>query len=376
MKKIKIIGIILAVFLGIGIIGSLGNEENIQQPETSSYSDEQITENNNLNSNSTEKSENKSTITTTTTATTTITTKETTKTNAPVGSGSAKPVQSSKLPVYSGKPYVAINNNIPNFSSAELTTKAYEKYSPLDSLGRCGVATASCGKEIMPGANEERGSISSIKPSGWNQAKYNGISGGYLWNRCHLIGWQLSAENANRKNLITGTRYMNINGMLPFENMVADYIKETGNHVAYRVTPIYQGNNLVCSGVQIEAYSVEDNGEGICFNVYCFNVQPNITINYANGSSSDGSTTTTTTKKVTTTKKETTTKKVTTTKAPTTTKKTTTTKYQEPQGGYVWIPKSGSKYHSHSGCSNMKGPSKVTEAEAKSLGYTRCSKCW
>ena len=124
-----------------------------------------------------------------------------------------------------------------------------EKYSSLDSLGRCGAALASCGKEIMPGANEERGSISSIKPTGWIQKSYSGISGGYLWNRCHLIGWQLSAENANRQNLITGTRYMNINGMLPFENMVADYIKETGNHVAYRITPIFEGNNLVCSGV-------------------------------------------------------------------------------------------------------------------------------
>ena len=143
----------------------------------------------------------------------------------------------------------------------------------------------------MPGANEERGSISSIKPSGWNQAKYDGISGGWLWNRCHLIGWQLSAENANRENLITGTRYMNISGMVPFENMVADYIRETGNHVAYRVTPVYIGNNLVCSGVQMEAYSIEDDGEGIEFNVYCYNVQPGIKINYADGSSSSSSST-------------------------------------------------------------------------------------
>ena len=154
----------------------------------------------------------------------------------------------------------------------------------------------------MPAENEERGNISSIKPSGWNQAKYDGISGGWLWNRCHLIGWQLSAENANKQNLITGTRYMNINGMLPFENMVADYIRETGNHVAYRITPIYNGNNLVCSGVQMEAYSIEDSGEGIEFNVYCYNVQPGININYADGSSSSensGSTTTETQKPTT-----------------------------------------------------------------------------
>ena len=196
-----------------------------------------------------------------------------------VGSGVAKAVDPSSLPAYSGTAYTIVNDNQPNFSSAELTTQGYEKYSSLDSLGRCGVALASCGKEIMPGANEERGSISVIKPSGWIQAKYDGISGGYLWNRCHLLGWQLSAENANRQNLITGTRYMNINGMLPFENMVADYIRETGNHVAYRVTPIFEGNNLVCSGVQMEAYSIEDEGESICFNVYCYNVQPGITIN-------------------------------------------------------------------------------------------------
>lgn len=202
-----------------------------------------------------------------------------------VGTGTAVVVSPSSLPAFSGAAYTVVNENQPNFSSSELTTKGYEKYSSLDSLVRCGVALASCGKEIMPRANEERGSISSITPSGWKQAKYSGISGGYLWNRCHLIGWQLSAENANRQNLITGTRYMNINGMLPFENMVADYIRETGNHVAYRITPIFEGNNLVCSGVQMEAYSIEDEGDGICFNVYCYNVQPEITINYATGDS-------------------------------------------------------------------------------------------
>lgn len=310
----------------------------------------------------------------------------TTLSSSPTGSSDAssqEKITPSNIPVYSGKAYTIVNNNKPNFSSSELTTNAYEKYSPLDNLGRCGPAIASCGKEIMPAENEERGNISSIKPSGWNQAKYDGISGGYLWNRSHLIGWQLSAENANKQNLITGTRYMNVEGMLPFENMVADYIKETGNHVAYRVTPIYQGNNLVCSGVQMEAYSIEDNGDGICFNVYCFNVQPNITINYANGSSSASSqnepttttskptTTTTTQKPTTTTQKPTTTQKTTTT-----TKKTTTQSYNDNQGGYVWIPNSGSKYHSHSGCSNMKNPSKVTLSEAKNLGFTACSKCW
>lgn len=204
----------------------------------------------------------------------------------PVGTGTATPVDADGLPAFSGQPYVTVNNNTPNFSSSELTTVGYEKYGNFDSLGRCTAAVASCGKEIMPKQDEKRGSISDIKPTGWIQAKYDNISGKYLYNRCHLIGWQLSAENANRQNLITGTKYMNVSGMLPFENMVADYIKETGNHVAYRITPIFEGNNLLASGVQMEAYSVEDNGKGICFNVYCFNVQPDITINYTDGSSS------------------------------------------------------------------------------------------
>lgn len=263
--------------------------------------------------------------------TTKETQKETTTTTASVGTGTAKPVSSSDIPTYSGTAYVAINNNQPNFSSKELTTSAYEYYSNLDSLGRCGVAIASCGKEIMPKDGEERKSISNIKPTGWVQAQYDCVSGKYLYNRCHLIGWQLSAENANNKNLITGTKYLNTSGMLPFENMVADYINETNNHVAYRVTPVYKGNNLVATGVQIEAYSIEDNGDGICFNVFCYNVQPGVTIDYLTGASYLASTTTTkaptTTKKqeTTTTKQETTTKKQETTKQETTTKKTETT---------------------------------------------------
>ena len=191
----------------------------------------------------------------------------------------------ASLPSYSGVAYAIVNNNRPLFSAAELTTEAYESYLPLDELGRCREALASCGLEIMPAEDEERGSISSVYPSGWVQAKYDCVSGKYLYNRSHLIGWQLSAENANKSNLITGTRYMNVEGMLPFENMVADYIRETGNHVAYRVTPIFVGDELVCRGVQIEAYSIEDEGEGICFNVYCYNVQPGVVIDYATGES-------------------------------------------------------------------------------------------
>lgn len=188
------------------------------------------------------------------------------------------------IPEYAGKPYAYINNNIPFFTEEDLTTTSYEKYSKLDSLGRCGAAIACIGKDIMP--TEERGAIGSVKPSGWNTVRYQGIDGNYLYNRCHLIGYQLSGENANEKNLITGTRYLNVEGMLPFENMVAEYVEETNNHVLYRVTPIFEGDNLLASGVLIEAKSVEDNGKGIQFNVYCYNVQPGIVIDYITGESS------------------------------------------------------------------------------------------
>lgn len=193
-------------------------------------------------------------------------------------------VNLSKIPDFTGKPYVVINKNVPGLKHSDRTSTYFEKYSKLDSYGRCGVAFACLGTETMP--TEERGSIGSVKPSGWQTVKYDCVDGKYLYNRCHLIGFQLSAENANEKNLITGTRYLNVDGMLPFENMVADYIKETGNHVLYRVTPIFSGTELVARGVQIEAFSVEDNGDGISFNVYCYNNQPGITINYKNGNSS------------------------------------------------------------------------------------------
>lgn len=188
------------------------------------------------------------------------------------------------IPAYSGKPYITINDNVPKFLDSDLSISSYEYYSDLDELGRCGVAYACVGTDLM--STEERENIGSVKPTGWHTIKYNVVDGNYLYNRCHLIGYQLSGENANIKNLITGTRYLNVDGMLPFENMVADYVKETNNHVMYRVSPIFEGNNLLVSGVQIEAKSVEDNGEGILFNVYCYNVQPNIEINYATGDSS------------------------------------------------------------------------------------------
>lgn len=189
----------------------------------------------------------------------------------------------NNLPAYSGEAYVELNDNVPSFSKKDMTTKAFEKYSELDDLGRCGAAYANVCRETMP--TEERGNIGMIKPSGWQTVKYDNVDGKYLYNRCHLIGYQLTAENANEKNLITGTRYLNIEGMLPFENMVADYIDETDNHVLYRVTPIFKGDNLLASGVQMEAYSVEDKGKGVSFNVYCYNVQPGIEINYSDGTS-------------------------------------------------------------------------------------------
>lgn len=195
---------------------------------------------------------------------------------------------SGNIPAYSGSPYVELNGNKPQFTKSDYTTESYEKYGELDSLGRCTVCISSIGYDLMP--TEKRGEIGMIKPTGWHTVKYDCVDGKYLYNRCHLIGFQLTAENANKRNLITGTRYLNVVGMLPFENMVADYVKEMHSvgknyHCLYRVTPIFTGNNLLADGVQIEAYSIEDNGKGICFNVFCYNVQPGVIINYATGES-------------------------------------------------------------------------------------------
>ncbi len=182
---------------------------------------------------------------------------------------------------FDGMPYCTVNDNMPYFTSDEITNHSYEYYSKLDSLERCGVCIACISLDMMP--TTEREGIGMIKPSGWHLDKYDFVDGKYLFNRCHLIGYQLTGENANLSNLITGTRYMNMQGMLPFENKTADYIKSTGNHVMYRVTPIFEGNNLVATGVLMEAYSVEDNGQGLCFNVFCYNAQPGVVIDYATG---------------------------------------------------------------------------------------------
>ncbi|MCD7819325.1 MAG: DNA/RNA non-specific endonuclease [Lachnospiraceae bacterium] len=195
-------------------------------------------------------------------------------------------ISALEIPEYAGEAWIEVNNNVPYFETSEMSTDSFESYSDLDDLGRCGAAFANISRELMP--TEERGEIGSVQPSGWNQAKYEGVidsNPAYLYNRCHLIAYCLTAENANEKNLITGTRYLNVEGMLPFENQVAKYLDENDNHVLYWVTPVFEDDNLLASGVLMEAYSVEDNGAGICFCVYCYNVQPGIAIDYSTGES-------------------------------------------------------------------------------------------
>ena len=200
-----------------------------------------------------------------------------------INNGNSESYDINNIPQYSGNSYVIINDNIPYFDEEDYSTSSFEKYSDLDYLGRCGVAYANIGIDLMP--TEKRGSIGGIKPSGWHTVKYGHIDGKYLYNRCHLIGYQLTGENANSKNLITCTRSMNTIGMLQFENKVADYIKKTNNHVLYRVTPVFEGNNLLATGVEMEAYSVEDSGKGIMFNVFVYNIEDGVIIDYSNGDS-------------------------------------------------------------------------------------------
>ena len=204
----------------------------------------------------------------------------TSATDVPTGEGTSA-FSLREIPAYSGTPYTEVNGNQPYFTEEELTTQSFETYSELDSLGRCGMAYANVGQDLMP--TEPRGEIGAVKPSGWHLVKYDNVDGKYLYNRCHLIAYMLAAENANPQNLITGTRYLNVQGMLPFETKVCDYVKNTGNHVLYRVTPIFDGDNLLANGVLMEAYSVEDAGEGISFCVFAYNVQPGIGIDYATG---------------------------------------------------------------------------------------------
>ena len=281
------------------------------------------------------------------------------------------PFDINSISQFKDKPYVAVNNNIPFFDAKDFKSASFEYYSPLDDLARCGICMACIGTDIMP--SEPRGEIGNVKPSGWQTVRYDElIEDKYLYNRCHLIAYQLSGENANVCNLITGTRYLNIEGMLPFENKTANYVLSTGNHVIYRVTPVFVGNELVCRGVLMEAYSLEDKGDGICFNVFCYNVQPGIEINYSNGESKAVVTITTTanvTTKVTTATQATTARPVT----------VTTTHIQT---GSKYVANTNSHVFHYSSCASVK---KMNESnkwyfngswdELISAGYTPCGKC-
>lgn len=249
------------------------------------------------------------------------------------------------IPEYAGEPYIEINGNIPDFDEEDITNESFEHYSRLDFSGRCGTAYACLGRDTMPAG--ERGDISMVKPTGWQTSRYDFVDGEHLYNRCHLIGYQLSGENANERNLITGTRYMNTEGMLPFENEVAEYIDRTGGHVMYRVTPVFEDDELLARGVQMEAVSVEDGGRGVCFNVYCYNVQPGVEIDYTDGSNKPAERT-----------------------------------EAQSAGAADYVLNTGSKkYHlpSCSGAAQINRKNRAdftgTEAELESMGYSPCGSC-
>lgn len=294
-----------------------------------------------------------------------------TESSAPTEITTASSFSLSDVPVYSGKAYISVNGNVPYFTAAELTTTSFETYSDLDTLGRCGVTYACIGQDLMP--TKERGSIGMVKPTGWHTVRYDDlVDGKYLYNRCHLIGYQLTGENANTKNLITGTRYLNIEGMLPFENMVADYIQETNNHVLYRVTPIFEGNNLLPNGVLMEGYSVEDKGAGVSYCVFAYNVQPGIEIDYATGESklADGAQQ----------QEELKTATVTPTPSPEPEKQEPVTGSEASQADYI-LNTNTKKFHypTCSSVNDMKEKNKQeffgTRDEAISNGYSPCGRC-
>ena len=293
-----------------------------------------------------------------------------TESSAPTEITTASSFSLSDVPAYSGKAYISVNGNVPYFTAAELTTTSFETYSDLDTLGRCGVTYACIGQDLMP--TKERGSIGMVKPTGWHTVRYDDlVDGKYLYNRCHLIGYQLTGENANTQNLITGTRYLNIEGMLPFENMVADYIQETNNHVLYRVTPIFEGNNLLANGVLMEGYSVEDKGAGVSYCVFAYNVQPGIEIDYATGESklADGAQ-----------QEEQKTATVTPTPSPEPEKQEPVTGSEASQADYI-LNTNTKKFHypTCSSVNDMKEKNKQeffgTRDEAISNGYFPCGRC-
>lgn len=293
-----------------------------------------------------------------------------TESSAPAEITTASSFSLSDVPAYSGKAYTSVNGNVPYFTAAELTTTSFETYSDLDTLGRCGVTYACIGQDLMP--TKERGSIGMVKPTGWHTVRYDDlVDGTYLYNRCHLIGYQLTGENANTQNLITGTRYLNIEGMLPFENMVADYIQETNNHVLYRVTPIFEGNNLLANGVLMEGYSVEDKGAGVSYCVFAYNVQPGIEIDYATGESklADGAQ-----------QEEQKTATVTPTPSPEPEKQEPVTGSEASQADYI-LNTNTKKFHypTCSSVNDMKEKNKQeffgTRDETIALGYSPCGRC-
>lgn len=293
-----------------------------------------------------------------------------TESSAPAEITTASSFSLSDVPAYSGKAYTSVNGNVPYFTAAELTTTSFETYSDLDTLGRCGVTYACIGQDLMP--TKERGSIGMVKPTGWHTVRYDDlVDGKYLCNRCHLIGYQLTGENANTQNLITGTRYLNIEGMLPFENMVADYIQETNNHVLYRVTPIFEGNNLLANGVLMEGYSVEDKGAGVSYCVFAYNVQPGIEIDYATGESklADGAQ-----------QEEQKTATVTPTPSPEPEKQEPVTGSEASQADYI-LNTNTKKFHypTCSSVNDMKEKNKQeffgTRDETIALGYSPCGRC-
>lgn len=293
-----------------------------------------------------------------------------TESSAPTEITTASSFSLSDVPAYSGKAYTSVNGNVPYFTAAELTTTSFETYSDLDTLGRCGVTYACIGQDLMP--TKERGSIGMVKPTGWHTVRYDDlVDGKYLYNRCHLIGYQLTGENANTQNLITGTRYLNIEGMLPFENMVADYIQETNNHVLYRVTPIFEGNNLLANGVLMEGYSVEDKGAGVSYCVFAYNVQPGIEIDYATGESklADGAQ-----------QEEQKTATVTPTPSPEPEKQEPVTGSEASQADYI-LNTNTKKFHypTCSSVNDMKEKNKQeffgTRDETIALGYSPCGRC-
>ena len=293
-----------------------------------------------------------------------------TESSAPTEITTASSFSLSDVPAYSGKAYISVNGNVPYFTAAELTTTSFETYSDLDTLGRCGVTYACIGQDLMP--TKERGSIGMVKPTGWHTVRYDDlVDGKYLYNRCHLIGYQLTGENANTKNLITGTRYLNIEGMLPFENMVADYIQETDNHVLYRVTPIFEGNNLLANGVLMEGYSVEDKGAGVSYCVFAYNVQPGIEIDYATGESKLADSAQQEEQKTAT---------VTPTPSPEPEKQEPVTGSEASQADYI-LNTNTKKFHypTCSSVNDMKEKNKQeffgTRDETIALGYSPCGRC-